>query len=281
VRQFEINPFVAIMRRYCVDYANRRDFEVCDQILANDYTLHMGEHSIRGRDEAYKPEVISQLRSFPYLGLVVHEIVTDGDHLALLFSEHAASLRHDLRRACWHGIGIYKWDGAQITEAWVEMDFLARQTQLKLGEPASLGRPALDPWVTAEVGPCAQAVGVVRDWLRSGALNNPEARNGHGDNPSSPRPQLDIEDVQEDVLFSAGRDVAFKVTVTGRYRSGVESCGERVGARVTHHLAGVATVDGEHIRADVVSDRLGFARRLRSLQTSPRSEARRQLRRPA
>ena len=71
-----MDPFVALMRRYVVDYTNSHDLAVCDEIMEPDYVLRMGPHVVAGRDEAYKPATRKQLEQFPGLGLTVHEVVT-------------------------------------------------------------------------------------------------------------------------------------------------------------------------------------------------------------
>jgi hypothetical protein len=271
--EFTISPFVAVMRRYQIEYASVQNIAVCKEVLAPDYTLHVGGNSISGRDETYIPAAEAAFHQFPYIGVLVHEIVTNGESMAVVLTEHGASLRHGLRKACWRGIGVWVWNGKQMTEAWVELDLLARRAQLASGEPAPLDPPAIDPWITAELPPSGESERVVRAWLRTDALNSPDRRTGHGDNPLSLQPQVDIEQVDEHALFSAGPHVGFHVSVTGRYRSGVEDCDDLVGATVTHHMAGLATVDNGHVSADVVSDRQGFAHRLRSLRPKSTDDA--------
>src|SRR5882757_6966054 len=45
------SPFVAVMRIYQIEYAAAQNFEVCKQVLAPDYVLHVGGQAISGRDE--------------------------------------------------------------------------------------------------------------------------------------------------------------------------------------------------------------------------------------
>ena len=78
-----MEPFVALMRRYCIDYTARHDLSVCDDIMVPGYTLHMGVHHLAGRDEAYKPAAAAQFRQFPGLCLTVNEIICSGDRLPL------------------------------------------------------------------------------------------------------------------------------------------------------------------------------------------------------
>src|SRR5437763_13760106 len=100
-----MEPFVALIRRYCIDYTARHDLSVCDDIMVPGYTLHMGVHHLAGRDDAYKPAAAAQFRQFPGLCLTVNAIICSGDRLALRFTEHGASVRHDGARAAWGGDG--------------------------------------------------------------------------------------------------------------------------------------------------------------------------------
>ncbi len=159
------DPFVALMWRYVVEYTNAHDPSVCDEIMVPGYTLHMGGHDVVGRDDAYKPAAAAQYRQFPNLGIVAHDIVSNGDRLALQFSEHGASNRYGGNAASWTGIGIYDWNGRQLLENWVEQDYLARRLQLTTGEPTPLDPPALDPWTTPAEPANDETERIARAWL--------------------------------------------------------------------------------------------------------------------
>src|SRR5882762_5325019 len=100
------------MRTYCIDYTNSHDLSVCDSIMEPDYVVHISGMALV-RDESYKPAVETVFERFPNLGLVVHEFVTNGDRLAMRFSEHAAAPEGAL--ACWAGISLYDWNGTRLT----------------------------------------------------------------------------------------------------------------------------------------------------------------------
>ena len=170
MESFVAEPFVALMRRYCIDYTARHDLSVCDDIMVPGYTLHMGVHHLAGRDEAYKPAAAAQFRQFPGLCLTVNEIICSGDRLALRFTEHGASARHDGARAAWGGIGLYRWDGQRLLENFVEQDYLARRRQLAGDGPDPVEPPAVAPWDTRSVPADPAAEAVVRGWLAAGTL---------------------------------------------------------------------------------------------------------------
>ena len=43
-----MHPFVALMRRYCIDYTNTHDQSVCDSIMEPDYVVHIGGFDLPG-----------------------------------------------------------------------------------------------------------------------------------------------------------------------------------------------------------------------------------------
>lgn len=255
------DPFVALMRRYVVDYTNSQDLAVCDEIMEPDYVLRMGPHEVAGRDDAYKPATRRQLEQFPGLGLTVHDVVSNGDRLALLFSEHGASVRHDGALAAWRGIGLYAWNGARLTANRVEQDYLARRRQLADGVPDPVPPPALAPWDTAAREPDAAVEKVAAAWAEQGA---PAVGDVVLDDGRRHADLVDAEDVVVDDLFTAGDRAALHVTVHGTYRGGLPDLDERVGTPATLHAAALVTVaDGRVVAGQVVRDRLGLAKALR------------------
>ena len=167
---FVAEPFVALMRRYCIDYTARHDLSVCDDIMVPGYTLHMGVHHLAGRDGAYKPAAAAQFRQFPGLCLTVNEIICSGDRLALRFTEHGASARHDGARAAWAasactagtGSGCWRTSSSRTTSPAGASSPVTARTRF---EP-----PAVAPWDTQSVPADPAAEAVVRGWLAAGDL---------------------------------------------------------------------------------------------------------------
>ena len=250
-----MDPFVALMRTYCIDYTNSHDLSVCDTIMAPDYVVHIAGLDL-DRDTAYKPSVEKVFERFPALGLVVHELVTNGDRLVMRFSEHAATASGAL--ACWAGIGLYDWNGSVLTSCRVEQDFWSQRRQLATGAPDPLEAPHLDPWVTTTARPPdAVAESVARAWLDAGDLT--AAADGWIDEPalSDHRPVIDTDTVEVLDLFSAGSTVAFHATLRGPYVGGFDGVDE-LGAPARMDVAGMVTVDGDGIAdARVVTNRFG------------------------
>jgi len=255
-----VEPFVALMRRYCIDYTNSHDQSVCDEIMHPDYVVHISGLDLP-RDAAYKPAVKQVFERFPGLGLVVHEFVTNGDRLAMRFSEHGASPRAQGRYAAWGGIGVYRWNGSQLLENFVEQDFLAQEAQLAGGDPAPLEPAHLDPWVGTRSCPAdPEALRIARAWLAKGDLRDAceVVIDGSWYEPLAPSP-IDVSSVAIDDLFSAGDRVAFHICQTGAYRGGLAGAPVELRGRETVlRCAGIARVrDGAVAEVRVITDRLG------------------------
>jgi hypothetical protein len=256
-----VHPFVALMRTYCIDYTNSHDQSLYDQIMEPDYVVHINGLDLV-RSTTYARAVEMFFAAAPGLGLVVHELVLNGDRLCMHFSEHAALPAAGEARAlaCWRGIGLYKWNGRRLTENYVEQDYLAMQAQIDTGVPHPLKPPHLDPWTTTEpVSPDETAEGTVRAWLEQGDLAAAETREIDDTRIGAPyEPVIEVESVTINDLFSAGSAVPFHVTLRGRYRGGLgpEAAG-RVGAPASLDVAGIARVDGASVTAvEAVSARL-------------------------
>lgn len=251
-----MEPFIALMRRYCLDYTARHDMTVCDEIMDPGYTLHMGGHDLAGRDDAYKPAAGAQFRQFPGLCLTVNEIICSGDRLALRFTEHGASMRHGGVRASWSGIGLYRWDGQRLLENFVEQDYFSRRGQLAGDSPAPIEPPAVAPWDTEAVAPDPAAESTVREWLAAGDLTGVTVDDGRSAHRIVAVEHTDIDD-----LFSAGNRVAFHIVQHGTL-AGDDSHFMGDGP-VVLHLAGVVTVaNGSVVGGRVIRDRLGLFKRL-------------------
>jgi hypothetical protein len=262
-----MEPFVALMRKYCIDYTNSHDQSVCDEIMHPDYVVHISQVDLP-RDLLYKPAVKGVFERFPGLGLVVHEFVTNGDRLAMRFSEHGVAPAENGRRAAWGGIGVYRWNGEQLLENFVEQDFLAQQAQLSGSvPPAPLEPPHLDPWVGTTAEPANPEIEkIARAWLERGDLRDATevVVDSSWYEELAPTP-IAVESVSINDLFSAGDRVAFHVSQTGRYVGGLPGVGKsRKGALARLDCAGLASVAHGRVQSvRVITDRLGTVRTLR------------------
>ncbi|HVX18889.1 MAG TPA: hypothetical protein VHA73_12720 [Acidimicrobiales bacterium] len=255
-----MHPFVALMRKYCIDYTNSHDQSLYEEIMEPDYVVHINGMELV-RSSSYAAAVSQIFAAAPGLGLVVHEFVLNGDRLCMYFSEHAAMPAADGRAlACWRGIGLYKWNGTRLTENYVEQDYFAMQEQTTTGAAHPLMPPHVDPWVGTEPVPADSAAeAVVRSWLEAGNLA--AAASHHIDDGRTGavyEPVLDVAGVTINDLFSAGASVPFHATLNGAYRGGLGPLVEdHKGEPASLHVAGIARVaDGVVAHVDAVSARL-------------------------
>ena len=254
---------VSLVRRWSIDWLNGQHPEVCEDILAPEYSLLIGGFLL-GPREVYVPATLTQLSRYPGLVLTTHHVVTSGDRLAIVFSEHGASARLGGRAAAWSGVGLFGWDGRALTRCWAEEDYYGRRRQLNDTACDPVDRPAVAPWDEQPKPQNAEAEAVVRSWL-----SGPDLRAAPVvcDDEATGQPAhrlLDVEDCRFDEVFSAGDEVAFHIGQTGRYLGGLDGLDDLVGESAQLELAGVVTVrDGRVVSGRVVRDRLGTARALR------------------
>jgi hypothetical protein len=258
------HPLARILWRYSYAYTAAHDFHVCDELIADDYVLRMGDHELRGRDREYKPATQRQFRQFPTLGFTVHQLVLGRDRAALHFTEHGRSARTGTF-AAWEGVSLYRFDGHRLTECNVEQDYYSRSRQLDTGAANPVAAPAVDPWQVepADRDPATETA--VRDWLtRGGPWSDGSVR--FDDEHLAPRERvsLDLESVDVLDLVGAGPKVAFQIRARGGYQGGLAQAQPAgLGAPVTLYATGIAGVasDGS-VDAKVISDRLAVKRRL-------------------
>lgn len=263
-----MHPFIALMRRYCVDYTNSHDLTVCDDIMEPNYVVHISGFDLT-RDASYRPAVSSIFADAPGLGLTVHELIVNGDRLCMRFSEHASLPRGSDGRslACWAGIGLYRWNGTRLTECSVEQDFLARHQQLSAGAPHALEPPHLDPWMATSVEAADEkgAEAKARAWLEAGELTDaPTVVIDDSRTTGAPRLVLAPHSVEIRDLFSAGSRVAFHLAMSGPYLDGIADVGaEHAGTDTTLLVAGIlGLVDGEVSAVHAVTTRMNVRAQL-------------------
>lgn len=262
-------PFVSLIRRYVLDYLACGDTSVCDEIMHPDFLLYMGGHELGPRDDVYVPAVAKQMEQFPGLCMTANEVMCNGDRLALRFSQHGASMRHDGHQAAWSGIGLYFWDGERLTANWALEDYYARRRQLADRTTNQLEPPAVAPWdeLAETENPANEEL--VRTWLRSGNIHGQphvafdDEWDGHLCGPvievgETEVGETEVGETRVDDLFSAGNRVAFHMTQTGTYVGGAGK-DDRLGTPATLRSAGIVTVvDGVIASGRVIRDRSGL-----------------------
>lgn len=258
-----MHPLVALMRRFALDWLGRADPGACAEIMAPDYSILIGGHTLAGRDEAYIPGTLAQLGRFPGLLLSVQELVTDGERVALRFTEHGPSVADGGQPAAWTGIGLFFSDGARLTRNVTEEDYHSRRRQLaqRCSDPVECPAPA--PWAALPEASNPVAEAAVREWLAKGDLTSVVLDDGWTGQPTPPL--LDVTGVRIGELFSAGDAVAFHVVQSGRYLGGLPDTDGAEGRQAELSAVGMVRVGaGGAITGRVVRDRVGLRRAVRA-----------------
>ena len=261
-----MEPYVALMRRYCIDYTSAHDATVCDDIMSPDYRITISGRTM-GMDD-YRGAVEAAFRRYPTLVLTVHDMILSGDRLAMRFSEHGAAADDPDHVAVWQGISLYRWDGTRLLTCRVEQDFAGRDEQTASGITAPLEPGHPDPWATTrDVSGDTAAEATVRAWLEDVAsdpaaeLTRPGVRMMERGTPLA---LLDDAEVVVDDLFSADDRVAAGVTVRGTYTGGLDVDDAAIGTPCELPVTLLARVEnGALASAEVVRDVWGLERRLR------------------
>lgn len=254
---------VALMRRFTVDWLGRADASVCAEIMAPSYSILIGGHTLDGRDDAYIPGTLAQLRRFPGLLLSVQELWTDGHRVAMRFTEHGPSDADDGQPAAWTGIGLFTGDGARLVRNVTEEDYHSRRRQLAQRRSDPVESPAPAPWAALPQAPDPAAEQAVRDWLETGDLSAAVLDDGWTGQPTPPL--LDVTAVAVGELFSAGRHVAFQAVQTGSYLGGLPDTDGREGREAQMSVVGMLSVGPNGaITGRVVRDRVGLRRAVRA-----------------
>jgi len=265
-----LHPLAALLRRYSFAYTAAHDFSVCRELMVDDYVLRMGEHEIRGREEAYIPATRKQYRQYPGLGFTVHDLVLTDDRAAMVFTEHGRSSLHG-GAAAWGGVSLYRWSGQRLTECRVEQDYYARREQQLTAVPHQIRPPAFDPWSIPAAQPDPETEHLVREWLVDGGLAEAPIGSLDDEHCAPPcRPLIGRAEVSILDLFSAGRRAAFHVITQGTYAGGLHELDSHRGKQIELYCTGIATVsDDGNISVTAVTDRLGAERRLDARRQRP------------
>jgi hypothetical protein len=230
-----MEPFLKLMKTYCIDYTNSHDTSWLPAIMTDDYVVNICGHRLQ-RSASYQESVEALFADAPGLNITIHEIYFNGDRLAMRFSEHATFVSRNNARATWRGFSTYTWDGTRLTECWVEQDFFSRYQQFKSGVPYAPRSPAIDAWMTSPTPEDPNALSAALNWLQTFDLSRATSHSidDSDDNPAWTMPivprKVEITDA-----FSAGGKVPFHATVTGTLTPGD-------GKEVRMPVCGVITV---------------------------------------
>ncbi len=256
---------IAVFRRYVTDYVNRHDFSVIGQFMTDDYTLDSSGFQVTGRDGDYQAAVARQLQQFPGLVFTPHEMVNVGNRIAIRFTEHGASMKHDGRRAAWPSIAIYEVRDGLLARCAIEQDYQSRNRQLDTGVTVTPDPPAVAPWDTPESAPNPAAEKVVLDWLSSSAFLDTAGVQVDDSRATGVVERIvDKGSVEILDILSGGDSVGFHAIQTGVLADDFATeFKPQAGQPVKIHLSGLVTLSGGQVtRGNVIRDRYGLYRKL-------------------
>jgi hypothetical protein len=248
-----MHPFLALMRKYCIDYTCSHDTSLLPEIMVEDYEVSICGATM-ARSGSYLEGVEGLFAIAPGLALSVHRIFFNGKRLAMLFSEHACFTNKHNRLAAWRGFATYDWDGSRLTKCMVEQDFYSRYRQLKEGVADTLPSPAIDPWYTELVPSSETSLVAAQNWLSTFSLEAvAEVKFDEADVSSEQRLAVQPKNVVVNDIFSVGSMVPFHATVEGPVIDSEGQC-------AFLQFCGVIEVgeDGEIERVEGVSDRFSL-----------------------
>jgi len=259
---------IEVMRRYVFGFVNSHDFDVPRGIMSEDYTLHVGTATLVGRDDHYLPAVRQQMDQFPQLGYSIHELITDGDQTAVLFSEHGRSSREPDREAAWIGMAIYRAAESLLVECWVEQDHYGKRRQLASGVSNPVPPVATDPWSGHErADPQASLIArpLVRDWLRRLKMWPPAGSRLDSGFADAEQPRIRITETDLIAVVAEGSRVAFNARIVGEYQGGLPEHERQIGCTVETWVGAIGDLVDDaatHLRG--ASNRVAVARQLRA-----------------
>ena len=166
-----VDPLTALLRRFAVDFLTGQSWQALGDIMAADYRLDVGGHTIAGREEQYRPAMRTQFDLFPGLCVTVHDVVVGEAAIAMRFTEHGASRRDAGQRAAWQGVSLFRVEAGQLQTGWAEEDYIARKRQLRTGVCDPIEPPHAAPWDVRSKGVDLVAEAVARHWLLSGSAS--------------------------------------------------------------------------------------------------------------
>jgi SnoaL-like polyketide cyclase len=260
-----ISPSAQLLRGFAVDFLTAHNLAAVETIMEPDYSLSIGGHLFAGRDDSYLPATAAQLEQFPGLCVTVHDVVIGPDAVAMRFTEHGASVRHQGRLSTWGGVTLFRIKNGRLHQGWAEEDYFARKRQLSNDICDVVMAPHPAPWDAPCEVPNTELEALASAWLTNPASWTETARI---DEISAEGPRfadlVAIESIVINQLFSAGHRGAFHLSCTGAYTGYFEDIDpSRNDKSVTLRLAGIFDIArGQVDRIQVTADRLGLHRSL-------------------
>jgi steroid delta-isomerase-like uncharacterized protein len=129
-----------LLRRF-MEAINQRRLDLFDELCGENYIWH-GEagptalNEVRGR-ENFKKAVAEFTDAMPDLKVTIHDMVAEGDKVAIRITESGTHTGADFagvpptgKRITWDCIGIYRIENGRLVEEWFNEDSLSIKQQL-------------------------------------------------------------------------------------------------------------------------------------------------------
>jgi len=133
----------ALIRRLYEEALNKGNFAVVDEIIASNYVRHGLAPGVPPGPESTKQVFTMMRTAFPDLRMTVEPMVGEGDIVAAQLT-HRGTHKGEFMGIAPTGkqvtvttIGIYRFAGNKLVEAWIQMDELGMLKQLGAVPPAS------------------------------------------------------------------------------------------------------------------------------------------------
>jgi hypothetical protein len=259
-----MHPLLTLTRKFYVNYAHAQNEELIPVLVGPEFIVHSGGFVLENQDQ-YRSVVQQAFIEYPTMGICVHDVVTDGEFIAVRFTEHGTSTRRQAS-AAWRGISLYRSDGECFVENWVELDLAARSRQFSSGDCDEIESPHVDPWSATDADPPAPGLlAVTTEWLGKGDLFDAKEvafDDGRNDEPSAR--YLDANNTSINALVLSGNRAAFHVTQHGSYVGRYPGSEGSEGKDSSIDIAGfLSCEDGVVTSVIAVSDRQGLTHGLR------------------
>jgi len=135
----------ALIRRLYDEALDKGNLAVVDEIIAPDYVRRGFAPGAPPGPESTKQVFTMMRTAFPDLRTTVEPVVGEGDMVAVQLT-HRGTHKGEFRgiaptgkQAAWTTIGIYRFAGNKLKEAWIQMDELGMLQQLGAVPPAGGG----------------------------------------------------------------------------------------------------------------------------------------------
>lgn len=134
----------AIVRRFFDEAINQRKLEVLDEIIAPHFAGNKLEIEQRSNTRAELKQGLAMVfGAFPDYNQTIHDWIAEGDRVVARWTTRGTHLgpyngiAPTGKVILEHGIDIFRIEGEQIVEHWVELDLLGILRQMGFADPLS------------------------------------------------------------------------------------------------------------------------------------------------